>query len=230
MPAASAVNRSPRVASSTKSVLRCRSRIFFWWTCSAFHEGRAVSGNIPVIVFLSLARLVQDGALRSDHFHEIAPGRDERRGAFVLKLVGEGIHVDAGRGEPSQYFVAVAAIGGEDLTQRSMIGEGLQGALGHGVHGERRGERLYIKEVRGPGILGARARPQQTLRAGAGIEDPLPAGRVEYRAVRLVGPLRDCDAEPIVQRLRYFVLDRRVPPADEHRGDRADLRLEPRGH
>src|SRR5882672_4429782 len=151
MPTASGVNRSPRVASSTKSVRKCSSRIFFWWTCNAFHEGRAVSGNIPVIGLSlgTLARLVQDGALGGDHVHEIAPGIDERPGAFVLEPVGEGVHVDAGRGEAGQHFVAVAAIGGEDPTKRSMIGESLQRALGHGVHRERRGERLYIKDVRG---------------------------------------------------------------------------------
>src|SRR5437667_12879146 len=50
MPTASAVRRSPRVASSAKSVRRCSPRIFSWWASSAFHAGRALSGNVPVIV------------------------------------------------------------------------------------------------------------------------------------------------------------------------------------
>src|SRR5436309_249855 len=195
MPTASAVRRSPRVASSAKSSRRWRSRIFSWWASRAFHAGRAVSGNIPVIGLPFSARLVQGGALGGDHVHELVPGADERLRAVVLELAGEGVHIDAGSGEPGQHVLAVATIGGQDPTERSVNGEGLQGALGHRVHRERRGERPYIKDVGRAGILGARAGPQQALRAGAGVEDALPARGAEQGAVRLVRPLRDRDAE-----------------------------------
>src|SRR5436309_5105423 len=39
----------------------------------------------------------QGGALPGDHVHEIAPGADERLGAFVLELTGEGVDIDADR-------------------------------------------------------------------------------------------------------------------------------------
>src|SRR6266478_1614408 len=51
MTAASAVSRSPRGASSAKSLRRCSSRIFSWWAWSAFHDWRAVSGKLFVIGF-----------------------------------------------------------------------------------------------------------------------------------------------------------------------------------
>src|SRR5437867_3569651 len=61
----------------------------------------------------------------------------------------------------------------------AVVGESLQGALGHGVDGERRGEGLDVQDVGRLGVLGPGARPQQALRARAGVEGPLPAWRVE---------------------------------------------------
>ena len=52
-------------------------------------------------------------------------------------------------------------------------------------------------------------------------------GELEQRAVGLVRPLRHRDAELVAQRRRHLVHDGGVPAADEHRGDRADLGLEP---
>ncbi len=143
---------------------------------------------------------------------------------------GEGVHVDACVGERCQHFLAVPAIGGQYLAERSVIGQRLQRTLGHRVHGEWGRERPDVQDVGRTGILRARAGPQQALRPGAGVEDSLPARRVEQRAVRLVRPLRDRDAELIAQPLRHAIRDRRVPTADEHRPDGADLRIEPRGH
>src|SRR5262245_53188610 len=42
MPAASAVRRPPRVASSAKSDRRCSERIFSWWASSAVHDWRII--------------------------------------------------------------------------------------------------------------------------------------------------------------------------------------------
>src|SRR5439155_4443195 len=109
------------------------------------------------------------------HLHELAPGADEGLGAFVLALAGETVHIDAGPGETRQLPLAITTICPHHPAARSMIGEGLQRALGHSVHRERRGERPDIQDVGRAGILGARAGPQQALRAGAGVEDALPA-------------------------------------------------------
>src|SRR5258705_13873112 len=130
MPTASAVSRSPRVASSAKSIRRCSPRIFSWWARSAPHAGRAVSGNISVIIpviglpFISQirsdegersTRLVQRSGLGGDHVHEVAPGADKGFRAFVLELAGEGVHIDGGLGEPGQHFLAIATVGGQHL-------------------------------------------------------------------------------------------------------------------
>src|SRR5262249_53025093 len=130
MPAASAVMRSPRFASSAKSVRRCTSRIFSWCACRALQEGRAVNGNVRGIGFLLSAVLVERGGLECDHAHQLPPRGDERLGTFVLQLRGQRFHVDAGFGEAGQHFLAVAAVGGQDSGQHSMIGDGLQSALG----------------------------------------------------------------------------------------------------
>jgi len=107
-----------------------------------------------------------------------------------------------------------------------VIGQRVQGALGHGVHGERRGERLDIEDVGRVGILGSRARPQEALRTGTDVFDALPARRVEQRAIRRVRPLRDRNAELIAQRRRHLVRDGGIPAADEDRGDGADVGIE----
>src|SRR2546430_23109 len=147
----------------------------------------------------------------------------------VLEPCGEGVDADTGPGEAAQHVLAVAAVGGQRPAEVAVIGQGVQGALGHGVHRERRGERRDIEDVGRAGILGPRARPEEALRAGAGVVDALPAGRTEPRTVRRVGPLCDRNAELIAQRVRRRVHDGGVPAADEHRGDGADIGVEADG-
>src|SRR5262245_10823719 len=50
MPAASAVRRSPRVASLANSARRCSPRTLSECASSAFHAGCVVSGNRPVVI------------------------------------------------------------------------------------------------------------------------------------------------------------------------------------
>ena len=69
-----------------------------------------------------------------------------------------------------------------DLT---MLSEGVQRGLGHGVHGERGGESLDVEEIGSLGVLRSRAGPQQALGTGAGVKHPLPARRIEPVAVAL---------------------------------------------
>ena len=174
-----------------------------------------------------LTGLRQGSALGGDHLHEFVPGFDERFGPFVLELGGQGVDVDAGPGELRQHFLAVATVGRQQRAEFAVLGEGFQGALGHGVHRERRRQGLDVQDVGGLGVLGARAGPQQALRAGPGVVHALPARRAQQGAAGLVRPLRHGDAELVAQRLRHLAHDRGVPAADEHRGDGADLGLEP---
>ena len=96
-----------------------------------------------------------------------------------------------------------------------MIGKRFQRSLGHRVHRERRSESLDVQDIGRLGVLGSRAGPQQTLRTGAGVVDPLPARRVEQVAIRLVSALRDGDTESIAERVRHLARDCSVPAADE---------------
>jgi len=98
--------------------------------------------------------------------------------------------------------------------------------LGHGVHGERRGERIDIESVGSGRILGARTRPEQALDAGARIGQPVkPVGSKPFQ-VSFVSAFGDRNAEAVQQRARDLVLDRDVPAADEKRGDGSDRRIE----
>ena len=117
-----------------------------------------------------------------------------------------------------------AGIGSPTL---AVVGEGEQGRLRHRVDREGRGEALDVEGVGGVRVLGPGARPEQPLRAGALVHQPLPAVGVEQLAVGAVGAAADRDAEPVVQLLRRLVLDGDVPAAHEDRGDRGDVGIEP---
>ena len=74
-----------------------------------------------------------------------------------------------------QHLLGVAAVGGHRLADLAVVGEGVQGRLGHRVDRERRGEALDVEDVGGLGVLGPGARPEQPLRAGALVHQPLHA-------------------------------------------------------
>src|SRR5262245_46707445 len=71
------------------------------------------------------------------------------------------------------------SVGRQKSTEFAVLGEGFEGALRHGVHGEWRRQGLDVQDVRGLGVLCARAGPQQALRAGPSIVHPLPAWRAQ---------------------------------------------------
>ncbi len=123
--------------------------------------------------------------------------------------------------------LAVAAIRCQRLADLAVIGEGLQGALGHGVDREGRRERLHIEGVGGFRVLGAGAGPQQALGTGAAVGSALKARRGEQVEIGLVGALADGDAEPVGELCRNLAGDRDVPAADEERGHRGDGRVQP---
>src|SRR6185312_287126 len=120
--------------------------------------------------------LFQHGALRGDAADKIFPRLVERFRSFTLELGGERRIVDAGPREFCEHILGVAAIDRQYALQFAMIGEGVQGLLGHGVDRVRGRERLDIERVGGVRILGAGAGPEQALRPGAGNFQLLPAG------------------------------------------------------
>src|SRR5207248_2166570 len=133
------------------------------------------------------ARLADCGALRIDAGHQIVPGFNEGRGAFLLQPDSECIDVDTRLGEAGQNFLAVAAVRSKYVADFAVIDERLQGLLRHGVHRERCGERFNIKCVWGLWILCAGARPEQALGASAGVGSTLEARRSEQLPICPVG-------------------------------------------
>ena len=77
----------------------------------------------------------------------VPPRLDERAGAFVLKLGGERVDVDAGRRELGEHLTAVAPVGRQERAGLAMVRQGRQRGLGQGVDRGRSGLR----------VLGARA-------------------------------------------------------------------------
>ena len=103
----------------------------------------------------------------------------------------------------------------------------MQGLFRHRVHGERRREGLDVEHVRGLRVLRPRAGPEEALRTGAEVVDALAAGRGEQPSRGGIGPLRHRDSKPVLQRARGPRRRPPVPAADEHRRDRANVRVEP---
>src|SRR4029077_10792597 len=62
MPAASTVIRTPRVASSAKSLRKWSSPIFWRWASRAFQAGRVARGEVPSVIFVYL-KLARAGGL-----------------------------------------------------------------------------------------------------------------------------------------------------------------------
>src|ERR1700747_2541955 len=114
-------------------------------------------------------RLTDRGALGLDAGHQVIPGLDEGFGTFVLEPGGERVDIDTRLGEARQYCLAIASVRGEGRADLALVGEGLEGALRHGVDGEGRSESLDVEDVGGARILGAGAGPQEALGAGAGV-------------------------------------------------------------
>ena len=218
MPAASTVIRSPRSRIVGKKLPQMDILdLFDSASRSSFQAGRRRSGG-PARRIVDICRLVRRAcadrsrlpcrsarlaharrsssrctSIRSfqDLTNDSAPSSCSSR--------GQRIDVDAGFAERCQTPSRNRRRRRQRRADFAMIGESLQRAFRHGVHGERRGERLDVENVGRLRILGARAGPQQPLRPRAGIEGALPARRGQQLAIRLVGALGDGDAEPIGQ-------------------------------
>ena len=96
----------------------------------------------------------------------------------VLERGGQSVDIDSGVRELRQHLLAVTPVCRQGRADFAVIGESFQCSLGHRVHGEGRSEGLDVKDVGGLGIFGSSAGPKEPLRTRAGIENPLPTGRV----------------------------------------------------
>src|SRR5258707_3929756 len=95
--------------------------------------------------------------------------------------------------------------------------------LGHGIDGVGSCQRLDIEAGRGFRVLRSGAGPQHALLARTlGLQVLPPLGGDQF-AMRTIGALHDGDAQSIVQFLRYLVLDRAIPAADEYGCDLVDF-------
>src|SRR5262249_29842292 len=140
--------------------------------------------------FTALARSLEYGGFGADHTHQLVPRLDEGLGTFVLKLLRQGMDVHLRIREAWQLLFGVAAVRRERCADVAMVGQGLQRALGHGVHREWRGQALDVEDIRSLRILGPGAGPEQALRARTGIIGAHPSRRTRQTEIGLVGPLR----------------------------------------
>ena len=105
------------------------------------------------------------------------PGLHERLRAFVLELRGQGVDINAGRGEAAQHVLAVAAGSLQDLTKR--FGEGVAAVRDLTLE-VRHGE---LVSLLGPSGCGKTT----TLRLIAGFLEP-DAGEIWLEDRRLSSP------------------------------------------
>jgi hypothetical protein len=153
------------------------------------------------------ARLREGIALADDDRHELVPRLDELPGALVLEPSREEVDVDTGGGEARKDVLTVAAVQGQRLIDGAVIGERVQGGLGHGVHREGRGKRLDVEAVgclgslvpvlaqssrcgRAP-ALSARCQGQISRTPGRSLEFPRRRARISYILER-AKPLSAC--------------------------------------
>src|ERR1700722_1465699 len=109
------------------------------------------------------ARLAHDRALGFDARHQVLPRLVEGRSAFILEPVRQCIDVDAGLGEGSQHFLAIASVRREHRANFAVLREGLERALGHGVDREGCRKSLHIKDVGRFWILGLGVCPKTKI-------------------------------------------------------------------
>src|SRR6266446_1165614 len=138
-----------------------------------------------------LARSLEHSGFGIDHAHQVVPGFGERFGAFLLQLVGQPFYVDSFPGELREFLLVVAPVHRHRFTDLAVIGKGFQGGLGHGVHGERCGQQVDVKDIRSLRILDPGAGPKQPLRTGTRIVGAHPARGAQQGKIGLVRALGD---------------------------------------
>jgi hypothetical protein len=69
------------------------------------------------------------------------------------------VMLGAAGGVAGDDLIGQADVARQRQAERTMVGEGLQGGLGHGVYRIGRGERLHVENVRSGRILGPGAGP-----------------------------------------------------------------------
>jgi hypothetical protein len=157
----------------------------------------------------------------ADPGQQVLPRGSERGRPLALQFACQAADLDAGRGEGGDDLVGVTAVGGQERTDLAVVGEGLQSLVRHGVDGERCDQVGHVQHVRGVGVLGGGRGPQQPLRPGALVGQPLPPRGVQQLAVGPVGSSGHGDTEPVPQFCGRTPGHGLVPPGNEHRGDRA---------
>ena len=110
-----------------------------------------------------------------------------------MQALRERAKVNACVSEFPKHLFAVAAIGRHSVRDPAMIGEGVQRGVRQGVDRERGGKGFHIKRIRCRGILRSRTAPEEALRAGTGIGEPIKSLGREPLAIGPVSALRGRD-------------------------------------
>ena len=185
----------------------------------------------------TLARLDVLRGLR-DRLQEALERFRERGDAFDLQLVCDLVEVDARGRELLQLALRKVQVLVEAAAHLAVLAEGRERRGRNGVDRVGADELLDVVGVRIAGILGRRAGPERTLRAGAGLAQPVPARTVEELLEVLVRHLGVGDRGLAVQALELALLggvrdgldlvgqhlvDLGVDPADEEARHARDL-------
>ena len=171
-----------------------------------------------------------------DDFEQGVEGGTEERDAIFQERVGDFPERNARAAEGVDHVARLRHARHEAGPQTPMIAEGLERCGGEGVHGLRTDQLLDVAHITVARVLGAGARPQQTLWVGASRGQRLPLGRATQVQVTLIGQLGVGDrhgAEKTGQRRargrirlrrqsrRDQSIDHRVNPAHEETGHTA---------
>ena len=160
--------------------------------------------------------------------------------ALVLEHLDDVVHVDADGRQRRELWLARRCSTGRTVSPviATVVGDGLEGLLGHGVDGVRRDQ---LDDVQGVGVgrvLDAGRRPQRALPVRAARGQRAASGRWRRPPRRPGRPgarwrRRPCRAGARASAVPIFVealVDLGVDPADEERRDRADrAQVEARG-
>ena len=156
--------------------------------------------------------------------HDFAKRRRLRAAAFGERRVVDALRA-ANRASTASASPPSTGSAGTDL---AVVGEGVQRLLRHRVDRVGRRERLDVQRVGRGRVLGAGAGPQQPLRIGRRRAASFcQRGDASSRGTPCRCAARSRCRGGCAAAARHLVLHRHVPAADEQRGDRRDLRVEP---
>src|SRR5215469_3464918 len=174
----------------------------------------AASASGTVMSGTSSCRLL-GAQFGSDRLEQLVPGHGELGHALFLEDPHHVVIADAELLQLREDLTGllVGAVDGV-AAQHAVVGGGVQGRLGHRVHGVAGHQLDDVESVGERRVLGGRGGPQRTLHAGALRRERRPARRGQPLLVQLVGQPRVRDRGLALQRVSFRRADLLQPLVD----------------